>query len=174
MADMYERQQRALAKAKQVLIEAEKSRSFETIEPLIEPFSLGRSDILRDSHFVENLGDYLHHLYLNNQRTKVLSLLIVFEKYIESDDRELRENSVSITAKLSTLVSDSNDLELLSSLFLLLARWIEIEAIYISSYGVACSQLHKISQRLFLHEKNITDNEPGRAFRQTLFENRDN
>ena len=153
MTDMYERQQRALAKAKQVLLEAEKTRSFKELEPLVERFHSGDSELLRQPLFVSNCGAYLHHLYLSGQRSEVLSLLILFEAYVDDHEREIRQNGVTILTKFSSLIVESNDLEVICSVFLLLTRWLEIEEEPIDISGVACSQLHKLAHRLLLDEK---------------------
>ncbi len=153
MVEMYERQQRALAKAKQVLLDAEMARSQGRVERILNKLSSGEIEVLKDRDFAENLGPYVHQMYLEGRRPEVISLLARFSDYIVENNLQIRENSVSVLTKCSTSLCDSNDLEILCALFSQFVRWIEFETEYIRVFGIACSQAHKLTLRLLGDEK---------------------
>ncbi len=153
MVEMYERQQRALAKAKQVLLDAETARSQGRVEGILKKLTSGEIDVLKDRDFAEKLGPYIHQMYLEGRRPEVISLLARFADYIVENDLQIRENSVSVLTKFSTSLSDSNDLEIFCALFSRFVRWIEFETEYIRVFGVACSQIHNLTLRLLGDEK---------------------
>ncbi|MEE4165216.1 MAG: cyclic nucleotide-binding domain-containing protein [Desulfocapsaceae bacterium] len=153
MVDMYERQQRALAKAKQVLLDAEKARSQDRIGRLLEKLISGELELLKDREFTENLGPYVSQMYHDGRRPDVIALLARFDGYITDNDRQIRENSVSVLSKFSTSISDTNDLEILHAVFLQFVCWLEFETEYIRVFGVACNQAHKLTQRLLSDDK---------------------
>ena len=153
MDDTYNRQQRALAKAKQVLLDAEKVRSQDRIGSILKELSAGKREVLGDPEFSNNLGAYLYQLYRGGCRSEVLTLLCLFDDYIVEEELTLRENSVLIISKFASLILDSNDLEILCILFFQLVDWLEFETDYIKPYGVACNQAHKVTQRLLTDEK---------------------
>ncbi len=56
MGEIHNRQQRALAKAKQVLLDAEKARAQSRVEITLKEFTSGNFKALNDREFSENLG----------------------------------------------------------------------------------------------------------------------
>ena len=153
MIEMDERQLRALAKAKQVLLDAEKARSQGRTEQILQKLSSGDIEVLKDRNFAENLGPYIHQMYLEGRRSEVISLLARFAEHIVENDLQIRQNSVSVLTKFSASMSDSNDLEILCALFLQFVHWIVFETEYIRVFGVACSQMHRLTLRLLSDEK---------------------
>lgn len=153
MDETYNRQQRALVKAKQVLLDAEKARSQDRVGSILKELSAGNREVLGNPEFSDNLGPYLYQLYLEGSRSEVLALLCLFDDCIVEEDLTLRENSVLIISKFASLILDSNDLEILCILFFQLVDWLEFETDHIKPYGVACNQAHKVTQRLLNDEK---------------------
>ena len=153
MDETYNRQQRALAKAKQVVLDAEKARSHDKVGSILKEFSAGNREVLGNQEFSDNLGPYLYQLYLEGNRSEVLALLCLFDDCVVEEDLTLRENSVLVISKFASLILDSNDLEILCILFFQLVDWLEFETDYIKPYGVACNQAHKVTQRLLNDEK---------------------
>ncbi len=153
MGEIFNRQQRALEKAKQVLLDAEKARAQDMVGNVLEVLRSGKLEVLRDREFSENLSPYLYQKYRDGQRSEVLSTLNLFTDCIDVDNLELRESSVEILSKFSSTIVDSNDLEILHLLYVIFVQWLEFETEYINIFGVACSQIHKITQRLLTDEK---------------------
>lgn len=152
MGEIDNRQQRALAKAKQVLLDAERIRAQNRVGITLKEFASGNREVLKDFEFAENLGPYLYQMCQDGRRDEALSLICLLEECIVDEDQTKRESSVYILSKFSSSTIESNDLEILSKIFSLLVRWLEFETEYIKGFGVACSQIHKIAQRL-LHDE---------------------
>ena len=125
MDETYNRQQRALAKAKQVVLDAEKARSHDKVGSILKEFSAGNREVLGNQEFSDNLGPYLYQLYLEGNRSEVLALLCLFDDCVVEEDLTLRENSVFVISKFASLILDSNDLEILCILFSQLVDWLE-------------------------------------------------
>jgi CRP-like cAMP-binding protein/HEAT repeat protein len=153
MGEIQKRQQRALAKAKQVLLDAEKARAQNRVGTTLKEFTSGNLKVLNDQEFSENLGPYLYQLYQAGRRSEAIALLCLFDDCIVEEDLTIRENSVLILSKFSSSIIDSNDLEILYKTFSQFVRWLEFETEYITGFGVACSQIHRITQRLLADEK---------------------
>ncbi len=152
MGEIFNRQQRALAKAKQVLLDAERIRAQNRVGITLKEFTSGNREVLKDLEFAENLGPYLYQMCQDGRRDEALALLCLFEDCIVDEDQTKRENSVFILSKFSSSSIESNDLEIISKIFSHLVRWLEFETEYIKGFGVACSQTHRITQRL-LHDE---------------------
>ena len=153
MGEIHNRQQRALAKAKQVLLDAEKARAQSRVEITLKEFTSGNFKALNDREFSENLGPYLYQMYQDGRRSEAIALLCLFDDCIVDGDLTIRENSVLILSKFSSSIIDSNDLEILYKAFSQFVRWLEFETEYLKGFGVACSQIHRITQRLLADEK---------------------
>ena len=153
MNEIHNRQQRALAKAKQVLLDAEKARAQKRVGTTLKEFTSGNLKVLNDREFSENLGPYLYQMYQDGRRSEAIALLCSFDDCIVEKDLTIRENSVLILSKFSSSIIDSNDLEILYNAFSKFVRWLEFETEYIKGFGVACSQIHRITQRLLADEK---------------------
>ena len=153
MAEELDRQQRALEKAKQVLLDAEKKKQMQLVDQQLREFADGNNDLLKQPSFADNLGQYLFQLYQNGQRKEVIELIDLIGHCSVDEDSELRQKAVSILTKLSGYILGTNDYEIFKIIFNNFVNWIEKEENYIDGFGVACSQLHKITQRLFEDKK---------------------
>jgi len=153
MGEIFNRQQRALAKAKQVLLDAEKARAQDQLEISLAALSSGRLELLRDREFCENLGGYLFQKYLDGKRSEVIETLNFLTECVTCGDLDVRSGSIEILSKCSSALVDSNDIEVISLLYVLFVQWLESETEYITGFGLACSQIHKITQRLLVDEK---------------------
>ena len=153
MKEIHNRQQRALAKAKQVLLDAEKAHAQNRVGISLKEFTSGNLNVLNDREFSENLGPYLYQMYQDGRRPEAIALLCSFDDCIVEEDLTIRQNSVLILSKFSSSIIDSNDLEVLYKAFSQFVRWLEFETEYIKGFGVACSQIHRVTQRLLADEK---------------------
>ena len=153
MAVEQSRQQRALEKAKQVLLEAEKKRQFEKVEENLAEFRTGNREILKEDLFAQNVAQFTFRLYQEEKRQEVLDVIDAVGSCCEDDDPDLRTKAVSALTKLSGFLLGSYDMQVINNIFLYLVAWLKYEKNYIEGYGVACSQLHKITLKLFEDRK---------------------
>ncbi|THB75412.1 MAG: hypothetical protein D6B25_12115 [Desulfobulbaceae bacterium] len=142
------RQQRALDKAKQVLLDAERERQKDQVSQRLKEFTEGNEQLLAEDEFADNLAQHLNQMYQDGQRQSVIEIVNTLGKSVTNQDPSIRENSVANLSRLAGYLFQSNDLEVLCALFDNLVKWVEREESYINGFGVACSQLHKITQRL--------------------------
>ena len=153
------RQQRALEKAKQVLLEAEKKRELVKVEESLEEFRKGDKAILKQDKFADNLAQLTFQMYQAERREDVLDIIGVLGTCCGDSDPVLRTQAVSALTKLSGFLLGSYDMQVTIKIFLYLVAWLEFEDHYIDGYGVACSQLHKITLRLFEEKRYWQDAE---------------
>jgi len=147
------KQQRALEKAKQVILDAERKRAKERVGADLQLFALGDTNILKESDFAENVGAHLFHLYQEGMRDDVVGHVDKIGCCLLESDIELRVKAITSLARLSALLLDSNDIEVILLLFDQFVNWLEYENQPINGFGLACNQLHKLSQRLLKDKK---------------------
>lgn len=142
------KQQRALEKAKQVLSDAERKRQKDQVAQGLKEFTAGNQDLLAEEVFSADLASHLRQMYQDGQRSTVVEVVAMLGNSAINKNPLIRENSVANLSRQAGYIFETNDFELLYMLFEHLVEWVEHEKSYLNGYGVACSQLHKITQRL--------------------------
>ncbi|MCB2214652.1 MAG: cyclic nucleotide-binding domain-containing protein [Desulfobulbaceae bacterium] len=154
------KQQRALEKARQVLLEAEQEKNRDKINHAVQQFLAGDREVLLRQEIASALGSHLLHCYQSGQRQIVHDTLAMLGNLVCDGDHDLREQAVDALSKSSAALDQYNDLELLLNTFKPLVAWIQCEEKYISGFGIACSQLHKLAQKLLGNKKYWSETEP--------------
>ena len=83
-----DKQQRALEKARQVLLEAERARQKNRVGHHLHEFIEGKKDLLREPDFADNVGHYLFQMYQQGERSEVLELIPTFGACASDSDEE--------------------------------------------------------------------------------------
>jgi len=160
MGRQHVKQQRALEKARQVLLEAEQGKNRDRISQAVQHLLAGDRDVLNHREVVSALGPHLLHCYQAGRRQTVHDVLAMLGRLVCDADHELREKAVDAVSKCSAALDRHNDPELLLSAYKPLVAWMNCEEKYISGFGIACSQLHKCAQKLLSNKKYWSEAEP--------------
>ncbi|MBE0585792.1 MAG: HEAT repeat domain-containing protein, partial [Desulfofustis sp.] len=153
------KQQRALEKARQVLLAAEKEKLREKISRDVQKFLSGDRQVLNHEDFSIGLSPFLLDCYQNGRRQHVRDMLVLLGESVCDSDHDLREKAVDMLTKCSAALDQFNDLDLLRASFNPLVAWISCEENYISGFGLACSQLHRLTQKLLANKKYWSETE---------------
>ncbi len=139
-----EKQARAMAKAKQSLLQAEIKREEARLNQAAALFLQGQFDILLNDEFVENLAAHILKLYRGDQRKTAISLLERLEKSICSDSTPIRERSLMVMMILSEHIFKNNIRELSAIIARISAHWLYFETEFIAGFEPVCLKLQQI------------------------------
>lgn len=139
-----EKQARAMAKAKQSLLQAEIKREEARLNQAAALFLQEQFDILLNDEFVQSLAPHILKLYRGDQRKTAISLLDKLEKSICSDSVEVRERSLMVMMILSEQIHINNIRELSSIVARISANWLYFETEFIAGFEPVCLKLQRI------------------------------
>ena len=139
-----EKQARAMAKAKQSLLQAEIKREEARLNQAVALFLQEKFDILLNDEFVQNLAPHILKLYRGDQRKTAISLLDKLEKSICDESVEIRERSLMVMMMLSEQVYLNNIRELSAVLARISANWLYFESEFIAGFEPVCLKLQQI------------------------------
>jgi len=139
-----EQQARALAKAKQSLLQAEIKRSETRVNKNVRLFQEEKFDILLNDEFVEKLAEHIIRQYHGKQRKKAIELLDTLEKSICSNSAPIRERALIVLMLLSDHVRTNNIRELCGVIARISANWLYFENEFIAGFEPVCRQLQRI------------------------------
>lgn len=152
--------QRALDKARQVVLEAEQEKNRNRISQAVQQFLAGDRDLLNRREVASALGPHLVHCYQTGQRQTVHDALAALGSLVCDGDQDLREKAVDALSKCSAALEQYNDFEVSLRIYKPLVAWMSCEETYISGFGIACSQLHKLAQKVLSNKKYWPEAEP--------------
>ena len=139
-----EKQARAMAKAKQSLLQAEIKREEARLNQAVALFLQEKFDILLNDEFVQNLAPHILKLYRGDQRKTAISLLDKLEKSICDESVEIRERSLIVMMMLSEQVYLNNIRELSAIVARISAHWLYFESEFIAGFEPVCLKLQRI------------------------------
>lgn len=139
-----EKQARAMAKAKQSLLQAEIKREEARLNQAIALFLQEKFDILLNDEFVQNLAPHILKLYRGDQRKTAISLLDKLEKSICDKSVQVRERSLMVMMILSEQVYLNNIRELSAIVARISANWLYFESEFIAGFEPVCLKLQRI------------------------------
>ena len=139
-----EKQARAMAKAKQSLLQAEIKREEARLNQAVALFLQEKFDILLNDEFVQNLAPHMLKLYRGDQRKTAISLLDKLEKSICDESVEIRERSLMVMMMLSEQVYLNNIRELSAIVARISANWLYFESEFIAGFEPVCLKLQRI------------------------------
>ncbi|MBT8353827.1 MAG: cyclic nucleotide-binding domain-containing protein [Desulfofustis sp.] len=139
-----EKQARAMAKAKQSLLQAEIKREEARLNQAIALFLQEKFDIFLNDGFVQSLAPHILKLYRGDQRKTALVLLDKLEKSICDESIEIRERSLMVIMMLSEQVYLNNIRELSAVVARISAKWLYFESEFIAGFEAVCLKLQRI------------------------------
>ncbi len=154
------RQQRALEKAREVLQAAEQEKRKAQINREVQQLLDGRIELLQDQQFAADFGIFLQQCYRDGRNQQLAETLNVLHRCVSHEDDDIRTNAVGALTRCGALAADAGDPVFLLSLCRPLTTWITNEKKYIPGFGLACSQLHRLVQKLLTNKKYWPDIEP--------------
>ncbi|BDD87281.1 cyclic nucleotide-binding domain-containing protein [Desulfofustis limnaeus] len=141
------RQQRALEKARQVVLEAEQEKKRGQIGQEVQRLLAGDLGVLENSDFRAGFGAFLLHCYKGGDQHIVRESLTVVGSLVCDPDERRREHAVEALCRGAGAFDASNDLELQLLTFEPLSSWLACEQTFISGFGLACSHVHRHAQK---------------------------
>ncbi len=148
-----EKQARAMAKAKQSLLQAEIKREEARLNQAAAQFLQGQFDILLVDEFVQNLAEHILMLYRGDQRRKALSLLDKLEQSLCTTEVPIRERSLMVVMILSEYIYKNNIRELSSVIARIAAHWLQTETEFIAGFEPVCLKLQRIIVEMLSSEQ---------------------
>ena len=139
-----EKQARAMAKAKQSLLQAEIKREEARLNQGAALFLQDKFDILMNDEFVQNLAAHILKLYRGDQRKTAISILDKLEKSICDESVAIRERSLMVMMILSEQVYVNNIRELSAIVARVCATWLYFENEFVSGFEPICLKLQQI------------------------------
>ncbi len=148
-----EKQARAMAKAKQSLLQAEIKREEARLNQASALFLQEKFDILLNDEFVENLAPHILKLYRGDQRKTAISLLDKLEKSICDESIQIRERSLMVMMILSEQICINNIRELSAIVSRITANWLYFESEFIAGFEPVCRKLQHIVVEMLATEQ---------------------
>lgn len=148
-----EKQARAMAKARQSLLQAEIKREEARLNQAAAQFLQGQFDILLIDEFTQNLADHILMLYRGDQRRMALSLLDKLEQSLCRTEAPIRERSLMVMMILSEHIYKNNIKELSSVIARIAAHWLQAETEFISGFEPVCLKLQRIIVEMLSSEQ---------------------
>ena len=139
-----EKQARAMAKAKQSLLQAEIKREEARLNQAVALFLQEKFDILLNDEFVQILAPHILKLYRGDQRKTAISLLDKLEKSICDESVEIRERSLMVMMMLAEQVYLNNIRELSAVIARISGNWLYVEREFIAGFEPVCLKLQRI------------------------------
>ena len=140
-----EKQARAVAKAKQSLLQAEIKREEARLNQNVALFLQEKFEVLLNDEFVEKLAEQITRKYRGDQRKTAIDLLERLEKSICSESQAIRERSLIVVMILSEHIYANNIRELSAIIARLAANWLYFEPEFIAGFEPVCHQLQRIA-----------------------------
>jgi CRP-like cAMP-binding protein len=138
------RQEQAMARAKEIITNAEKMREAARVEKGIEDFLKDNFDVFGNDEFVENLASYTLDKYLVGEKELAVKIVEKLGKSLCSDTLEVRERSLMILSVFTEIILEEDFQEFRGILARILVEWLRIEEDYIAGFEIVCTQLQKI------------------------------
>jgi len=139
-----EKQARAMAKAKQSLLQAEIKREEARLNQAVALFLQEKFDILLNDEFVQNLAPHILKQYRGDQRKTAITLLDKLEISICDESIEIRERSLMVMMMLSEQVYVNSIRELSAIVARISANWLYFETEFIAGFEPVCLKLQRI------------------------------
>jgi len=139
-----EKQARAMAKARQSLLQAEIKREEARMNQSAALFLQGQFDILLNDEFVESMAAHILRLYRGDQRKKAITLLDKLEQSICNPSLPIRERSLMVMMILSEHIYQNNIRELSSIVSRISAHWLSYESEFIAGFEPVCLKLQRL------------------------------
>ena len=143
-----ERQAQALAKAKEIIADAEKKREAARVEKGVAIFLQGKFDILHNDELVENLASYTLNKYITDNRDDAVKILHKLGKSLCWDDKAIRERSLMVVSVFTEITLEEDFAEFREIVARILVDWLKFETEYIAGFEIVCLQLQKIVLRM--------------------------
>lgn len=148
-----EKQARALAKAKQSLLQAEIKREEARLSQNVERFLKGKYDALLNDEFTEHLAPHIIRLYRGDQRKSAIALLEQLEQSVCNKKPPIRERSLIVILILSEHIYNNSIRELSSIIARITSGWLAFESEFIAGFEPVCLQLQKIIVEMLATEQ---------------------
>ncbi len=148
-----EQQARAMAKAKQSLLQAEIKREEARLNQGSALFLQEKFDTLLNDEFAEKLASHIIKLYRGEQRKTAIHLLEKLEKSICDESLQIRERSLIVIMLLSEHIHKNNIRELSALVARMSASWLYFETEYIAGFEPVCLQLQRIIVEMLATEQ---------------------
>jgi CRP-like cAMP-binding protein/HEAT repeat protein len=142
------RQQQLLDQTRQLLHESETKRRSLRFNRFIRDFAAGKREMLAHPEFAQALGSHLTSLYHKGLKSEAEGIVMVIATCVCDEDPTIRENGVNVLVTFSSSLRGNNNLGISKLLFNTLATWFGCETQVVDGFGLVCSQLHKITQKL--------------------------
>jgi len=138
------RQAQALAKAKEIIAEAEQKREAVRVEKGIQSFLLGKFDVLQNDELVENFASYILDKYISDEQDAAVKVLQKLGRSLCSDNIIIRERSLMVISVFTEIILEEDFAVFREILARILVDWLKFETEYIAGFEFVCSQLQKI------------------------------
>jgi CRP-like cAMP-binding protein len=148
-----EKQARAMAKARQSLLQAEIKREEARMNQSTALFLQGQHDVLLNDEFVENLAAHILKLYRGDQRKKAITLLDKLEQSICNPSPSIRERSLIVLMILSEHAYQNNIRELSSIIARISANWLSFEKEFSAGFEPVCLKLQQLIIEMLISEQ---------------------
>jgi len=148
-----EKQARAMAKARQSLLQAEIKREEARMNQSAALFLQGQFDMLLNDEFVESMAAHILRLYRGDQRRKAITLLDKLEQSICNPSIPIRERSLMVIMILSEHTYQNNIRELSSVIARISANWLYSENDFISGFEPVCLKLQRLIAEMLTSEQ---------------------
>jgi len=133
-----------MARAKEIIVNAEKTREAARVEKGIQDFLQGNFDTLGNDEFVENLASYTLDKYIVGEQELAVKIVEKLGKSLCSDTVEVRERSLIILSVFTEIILEEDFQEFREILARILVEWLRTEEDYIAGFEIVCTQLQKI------------------------------
>ncbi len=143
-----ERQAQALAKAKEIIADAERKREAARVEKGVAIFLQGKFEILHNDELVENLASYILNKFITDQQDEAIRILHKLGKSLCWDDVAIRERSLMVISVCTEIILEEDFAEFRESVARILVDWLKYETEYIAGFEIVCLQLQKIVLRM--------------------------
>ncbi len=154
------KQQEAQDKATELIASQERKRTETRLVNLEQALEQGKSEVLLNNEFMENLPDLIASFCQNDEKDRIARLIArigestwcedvrLLGEFTRGNGSKLRERAVmALSLCLSGLQSDEHS-ELINQIIVLLLQWLRMETDFLSVCSPVCKQLQTFGIRL--------------------------
>jgi hypothetical protein len=140
--------EQALLKAKELIAEGERQRARVRLARQVEEFAMGNVSVLLQDEFVRNVSQAIVDASRDNSDGRAATLLEKLGNQACGEDVKIRERAVMALSFCFSLLSAEENDALLEKVVLAMARWLQIETIYLPVCDTVCRQLQQSGLRM--------------------------
>ncbi|MEN8188674.1 MAG: cyclic nucleotide-binding domain-containing protein [Thermodesulfobacteriota bacterium] len=142
------KQEQAKKKAQQLIAKNEQKLVAQRVQRQARDFVQGNIKALLNNEFGINLSNLVAELSRKGDKQHLDEILEKLGDSACNEDLKIRERGVTVLSLCSSLLTDSEDWDLVERLTTLLVRWLRVETTYMTACDTVCRQLQENGLRM--------------------------